>query len=84
MSEWIDPAKRLPKDGQHVDILVGDRIVEKVLFQDRFFWKYRKGIGGHTYMVLSWRSLEKQIKKGERQIHGNAADSFTTSAENTD
>lgn len=84
MNEWIDPAKRLPKDGQHVDILISDRIVEQVLFQDGFFWRFRiKGAEGHPYMVLSWRPSEKQVKKGGR-LHASTADSLTTSAENTD
>ena len=59
MSEWIDPADKLPAEGELVEVrLPGGRRIKPVEYAAGRFWKVRRGTGGHAYTVDSWRSLD--------------------------
>ena len=58
MSEWHDPSKKLPADGEAVDVRLAEgRIVRKVEFSGGRFWRIRQGNGGQAYNVAAWREI---------------------------
>ena len=77
MDEWIECSKKLPKEGQVVDVRFAGIEAQQVLFQEGHFWQIRNGPNeGLTYTVSAWRPRQK---KG-RVIEAHAADGIDLSA----
>ena len=80
MSEWIDVKGKLPKDGEHVSIMIiGGGIHHNVLYEHSRFWKLKVGINaGIAWEVLKWaypksREKIKEAKENkdvfEKDVH---------------
>lgn len=59
MEEWIEAAKRLPKDGATVEVRFGAIEPRVALFKDGRFWQVP---GAIDLPVVEWRELPRKGK----------------------